>query len=220
LPPIPKFGDSTGKGTFSLVSSINKFLFSSLSDRLNGILGQYPELTRFLESKGLKYEKDLVSLNKKPVALSQDEILPRGLFRISIDGVFQKNAELGFQKDSSIRMSSVLTEDTKSVIAQKVTVVPGTKLIVSIPVVDTDPVFGTFNAKTISFTTQGTIASIKIQAPILGGKYMLTSTKTPFPLIIEVPQQKIETPSPVSSVAKTIGNTIVKLFNNFFNLFK
>ncbi len=125
---LPTFGDTTNpnaKGTFSFISSINNFLFSSST------VSVPKTLKSFLVANNIGSDQSFASLNIKPLLLSTP--VPENLFVI---------------KDKTTNIKSFISSDSKYLLLQLVKVKSETILNIFLKGVKS----GTFNGKKINFT--------------------------------------------------------------------
>jgi hypothetical protein len=184
----------------NFMTNISKFLFAPLPESLSQALSNTPELAAYIGAFGVSMQQQIASLALNPVPLAtprSDESTPPGLFIINSGGH---------------TLTSYVTYD-KAVggLAQLVTVSPGQSLNISLIPQSTGPVTATYLGQDITFAQGSLFATSYITSPAHGGRYVLKTTSSPIPLLIDV-IAPIQEEVPVSK-PWGIFNFIWKWFN-------
>ncbi len=180
LAQLPSFGDG-GKRAFSFISGVTNFLFAPLPQGL-GETG-----SRVLASLGIRYERELVGLQRKPLAIKGAKGTT-GLFLVSSSGA---------------AVQSYLTYDPKTLVAQSIKADPGSRL--SLYLNSGEDAVGYLNGKRVSFV--GGKATIVV--PSTSGKFILTTTSSSLPLIINVVGRSAEIGT-TTEIEGSVGENIFK----------
>ncbi len=183
LKDLPVFNDSiSGKSsTFTFVPQLSLFLFAPLPNSVQNTLKETPKLKDYLTSLGLTKEQNFVSLIRNPLILPPSEDTIPGLFSIS---------------NGTTTLRTYLTNDMCS-LAQSVRVASGTKMIISLASIVSGEITGLLNnSKTVYFSNNGKNVSTNIT--LGSGRYILKTSASPLPLIIEV-----ISPTPISQTTNS-----------------
>lgn len=196
FPALPSFGDGTNKNSFSFLSSIDRFLFAPLPRNIN------QTILNILNSLGVKYEKELLELQKSPLIIKDTKNI-EGLLYFSVPGLSRKSVGGEFLETSRIPVTSYIKYDIRNSLSQSIKVPPGTSIdIISNFNINNNV---TFNGKNIMFL--GNTASFV--APAKVGSYVLKIVESPVVFIVEV----VDTRNNV--ILEEMGNT--NMFTNFIN---
>ncbi len=174
-------------------ANVSGFLFAPLPQSITDVLSRTPMIASVLSSTGIITEQNLASLVKRPVELSNTNLDP-GQFVI---------------KSGGTTITTYVTYDSNVGLAQMVKVSPNQLLNISLIPLSTGEVTASYLDQTLTFTQSSEFASTNITTPSAGGRYLLKTTSSPLPLLIEVevPVEKVE------SKPWGIFNFVWKLFN-------
>ena len=201
--PVPIFG-TDDKGSFSFLSPLQNFLFTPLSKDVDKITKS------ILNSFGVKYEKDLLSLQKKPLIISDKKVVP-WLYTVSIFGIPTRLSSGNFGPKSDLPMTSYIIFSSKTSVSQLVKVRSKADIIVKANF-DANAK-ASFNGKELVFVGD----KVVITTPSKPGRYTLKVSSSPIPLIIEV-----TAPDSEKIVIPKTSNTNIfkKAINWISNLFR
>lgn len=178
------------------LSNISRFLFAPIPYTLTTALSNTPHLASYLASVGIAKEQDMAILAAQPIRLTPPtEDIP-GLFIITS----------GTQTISSYATYDSITGG----LAQLIKVSPNQLLTLSLIPQSTGPVSATYLDQTLTFTDT-LPATTYLSTPAHAGRYILKTSSSPIPLLIDViALQPIQPPQ-----SKPWGplNFIWKLFN-------
>ncbi len=204
LTSLPGFSDGgTGKNTFSFISTMKSFIFAPLPKEM-------PKTTvKLLNSLGVKYERDLLNLKKKPIVLKDAKGIAELLY-VSVPGIPTRLPSGEYSTDSQIPVTSYITYVSKESVSQVVKVASKTELnIYSDSKTNTT---ATFDGKKVVFNN----GRATISVPTKPGAYTLVMTDSKIPLVIEV----IPTPAESATPKSNNTNLFIKAINWVSNLFK
>jgi hypothetical protein len=213
LKTLPTFGSSNIPGSFSFISPISNFLFAPLPE----ILTSSPTLKSFLDANNIISTQDLASLQNNPLYL-KPSTLPKDLYTVAAESISVPSLFGGNQtKTTSTDLKSFLSSDSKYNLLQSITVLPNTKLIISLNQGKGEVNTATFNGTPIAFTNN----SITLTAPKEAGRYYLVSSSSPVPLAINVRVKTIVTvpQKAPESILTSTTNPISHLIDWFSSLF-
>ncbi|MEI7513159.1 MAG: hypothetical protein WCJ74_00880 [bacterium] len=204
FPSMPSFSDTgIGKNTFSFISKMESFIFAPLPKDMS------QSTVKLLNSLGVKYQKDLINLKKKPIVVKDAKGIPE-LFNVSISGIPTRLPNGEYSTDSQIPVTSYITYVSKTSVSQVVKVKSKTELnIYSDSKTNTTAVF---DGKKVVFNN----GKATISVPTKPGSYTLVTTDSKIPLVIEV------IPAPAESATPKSNNTnlFIKTINWVSKLFK
>ncbi|MEI8233326.1 MAG: hypothetical protein WCH57_01425 [Verrucomicrobiota bacterium] len=207
LSPVPTFGDTTSKKSFSLGEGITSFLFAPLPEEITKALGK--DLAAYLKQAGFSKEQDIITIQKKPLLLPKPTAATPGLFTVSTKGLPIKLPNQEFSTNTTVPVSAYLTSDTKAKMLEKITITPNTEITIALKGGKT----ADFNGKTLSFTG----STLTLKTPSQPGIYTLTSPASPLTLRIEVSGNRVTAASKAADEApRTSPNWFSKLLNYFF----
>ncbi len=188
LPELPTFaGTSTNSFTFEPI--INTFLSAALPEDISSALSKSKELKNYLATVGVAKIQDFVSLDRKPITVVGSTV-PTDLFSVL---------------NGTTTIKTYITNDINYKIIQTVRVASGTELTVSFKPKDNDLITGKWNGNKVSFVQQGKQAVLKIIAPSMPGKYYLSTSASPLPLVVEVLDLKTIPIAKTTWVSRVLG---------------
>ena len=194
LTPLPSFGE--GKGSFNIASTFDNFTKLTFVS-----LAHAPALSSYLASLGIETDQDVVNLRSSPIPVATTTTPIPGLYKVNRTSIPLKTPS-GFAR-VEVPVSSAFTSTSKTPLSQSVTVFPQTTMTISVIPTTNDKVTGTFNGKSISFTTVKGVATATVTTPRAPGTYTLTTSASPLPLTVTVAtiQPRADTePQPAPSV--------------------
>ena len=203
LQTLPAFGTTEAKGSFSFIAPITNFLFAPLPS----VLTAPSPLKTFLDQNNVIGAQDLVGLKTKPIPLSLPSSL--GLFSISTTDLSISNPFAKNVAPTTSTLKTTLTSDAKYNLLQLVSVLPQTKLIVTLK----DAKTATFNGAPVTFTNG--VATLTI--PKKTGRYYLVTSSSPVPLAVDVKSAKALTAPAVTVPVST--NPIINIVNKITDWF-
>ena len=206
LTPVPTFGDTTSKNSFSLGEGISNFLFAPISQTFTQILGK--ELNKYLTQAGFSKEQDIVTIKNKPLLLPKATTTIPGLFTITAKSLPIKLLNQDFTTENIVPVSTYLTSD-KTTLQQKVTTTSNTQITITLKGGKT----ATFNGQTLTFKNN----TLTLTTPSIPGTYTLTTSASPLPLVIEVPSGKAKTTSNTTTPTEAPKESWFTKLLNFFN---
>jgi hypothetical protein len=156
--------------------NISAFLFAPLPQTISDALSRIPQIANALSSAGINTEQSLASLATKPVELSNTDI-DSGQFII---------------KSGETILTTYATYDSNTGLSQLVKVSPNQSLNISLIPLSTGEVTATYLDQTLTFNTSDEFASTNITTPQNGGRYILRTSSSPIPLLIEVVGEVVE----------------------------
>jgi len=163
LVPLPTFG--TGKNSFSFMDKIRSFFTTPISEEM---LNKFASAPTLLSSFNINTMNDLIILRKKPILIKDTKIM--GLFS-------------AYSMNQTVPLISYLEYDKTEVVVQKIQVLPGQKIIISlIPTINNSNYKAVFNNKEVFFLNN----KLELTAPLRSGVYSLSSSVTPIVLRIQV----------------------------------
>jgi len=177
------------KTTFTFAPTISSFITAPLPQEITSTLNKSKELKDYFATVGLTQIQDFAALSRKPMTLAGSST-PENLFTVS---------------NGAIVLRTYITNDINYKLIQTVRVASSTPLTISFTPTDNNTITGTWNGKIISFVSNNNKATLKITAPSLPGKYYLSTSASPLPLVIEVLNlQPISTSKP-TFISKVLG---------------
>ncbi len=217
LKPLPVFGDTgpgSAKNAFNFITNIENFLFSPLT------VTNDKDVTTYLNSIGISYDKDIIPLRTTPVVIGKD--IP-GLFTVRMNLVPQKTST-GW-KTSSTELVTYLASSKDYSLSQSVTVIPHSTLIItfapkglSAMQASKGTLQGTFNGSDVTFTKLGTSVQASksytttITVPTTPWTYVLKTPGASLPLTIVVPRPKVVATSQPTPIIPTFFSWLRNLF--------
>jgi hypothetical protein len=160
---------------FNFLTNISRFLFAPIPQTIADLLTSKPQLGAFIASVGFSKEQELAALTQAPVkipSLTEQELPPPGLFIIT---------------SGTQTLTTYATYDKSAGgLAQLVYTSPDQSLTLSLIPQSTGDVLATYLGQTLLFTQGSLTASTQIQTPTTGGRYILKTSSSPIPLLIEV----------------------------------
>jgi len=191
LQDLPVFGDSSisGKKSFTFAPVINTFLSAGLPDQVASVLDKSKDLKDYLAAVGITKVQDFIALTRKPLVVTGTST-PADLFTVS---------------NGTTTLKTYITNDINYKLIQTVRVASSTSLIVSFTPADNNTITGTWNGRIISFVSNNNKATLKLTAPSLPGKYYLSTSASPLPLVIEVLNLQPISTSKATFISKVLG---------------
>ena len=180
---------------------VSKFLFAPLPQTITAALKDAPKLANFIAAAGVNTEQSLAILASKPLALQDttDGELTPGHFI----------ARQGIQP-----ITTYATYDISlGGIAEMIKVSTNQQISISLVPLSTGEVTATYLNQTLNFTQGKSFYTTTITTPFEPGRYVLKTSSSPIPLIIEVTNPAPITPKP-QEVQKSWNpfNFVWKLF--------
>ncbi|MDB5259084.1 MAG: hypothetical protein JWO73_292 [Candidatus Taylorbacteria bacterium] len=187
--------------SFKFVPQISTFVFAPLPASVAKILGRSPKLSNLVASVGVSREQDLVALLRNPILIPKPAAgdIPPGLFIATA---------------SSTPLELYLAGDAEHRLAELVRTQPGTVLDIAFVPLSKSSVQAKFRGSPIKFFASRTAeVHAVIAAPDVPGRYFMTTSAAPFPLIIEVVALKQQS-APAKPEAKgKFGSWLSGLFH-------
>jgi photosystem II stability/assembly factor-like uncharacterized protein len=189
LVKLPTFGTDT-KGAFSFLTPLKNFLFAPLPANITAS----PRLLKFLESIGLSSQQNILNLRGKSITLNEKANGVPGIFSAYAKGL-PTRIDGSFNTNTSLPITTNLKAGTKEPLTQTLKVPAGTNFTISLTPTTNTTAKGTFLGKEILFTKNGDKLTINLTAPRKAGSYILTTSASPLPLVIEVTGTTNSTPN-------------------------
>jgi hypothetical protein len=158
----------------NFLTNISRFLFAPIPNTITDALSSSPRLQTYMASVGIAKEQDLATLATNPVSLQNPSIdnTPPGLFIVT---------------SGTQELTSYATYDKAAGgLAQLVKTAPNQSLTISLIPQSQGDVTATYLGHTVTFTQSTPFASTYIETPSQGGRYILKTTSSPIPLLIDV----------------------------------